>query len=135
MPDLAAIVGAEFDRWLHLFRKVSVAQGWQIEKGQFVCIVGPSGCGKSTLLKIIAGLDFFTSGEFAVRHGEGKDQPINNVVFQEYAIFPWRTVLENVAFGLEMRSISKKIRIEIARKWLQKVGLSKFANYLSLIHI
>ena len=101
----------------------------QIEEGQFVCIVGPSGCGKSTLLKIIAGLDYFTSGEFEVRHGAGKDQPINNVVFQEYAIFPWRTVLENVAFGLEMRGISKKIRTEIAREWLQKVGLSKFANY------
>ena len=57
----------------------------QIEEGQFVCIVGPSGCGKSTLLKIIAGLDYFTSGEFEVRYGEGKDQPINNVVFQEYA--------------------------------------------------
>ena len=101
----------------------------QIEEGQFVCIVGPSGCGKSTLLKIIAGLDYFTAGEFDVQHGEGKDQPINNVVFQEYAIFPWRTVLENVAFGLEMRGISKKIRTEIAREWLQKVGLSKFANY------
>ncbi len=101
----------------------------QIEEGQFVCIVGPSGCGKSTLLKIIAGLDHFTAGEFDVWHRDGKDQPINNVIFQEYAIFPWRTVLENVAFGLEMRGISKKIRTEIARDWLQKVGLSKFANY------
>jgi NitT/TauT family transport system ATP-binding protein len=91
--------------------------------------VGPSGCGKSTLLKIIAGLDHFSAGEFDVWHREGKDQPINNVIFQEYAIFPWRTVLENVAFGLEMRGISKKIRTEIARDWLQKVGLSKFANY------
>ena len=81
------------------------------------------------MLKIIAGLDYFTAGEFEVRHGEGKDQLINNVVFQEYAIFPWRTVLENVAFGLEMRGISKKIRTEIAQEWLQKVGLSKFANY------
>ena len=94
----------------------------QIEEGQFVCIVGPSGCGKSTLLKIIAGLDHFTAGEFDVRHREGKDQPINNVIFQEYAIFPWRTVLENVAFGLEMRGISKK-----SEQKLRETGFRKLA--------
>ena len=100
-----------------------------VEEGEFLCIVGPSGCGKSTFLRILAGLVTHTSGLVEIVAGDDPDKPLNNVVFQEYAIFPWKTVIDNVAFGLHMRGIDKKTRYKIARDWLERVGLSKFARY------
>ena len=97
--------------------------------GEFVCIVGPSGCGKSTFLRILAGLEPHTSGSVQIVPGLDRSKPLNNVVFQEYAIFPWKTVIDNVAFGLEMRGISRKDRYAVAEDWLDRVGLRKFANY------
>jgi NitT/TauT family transport system ATP-binding protein len=99
-----------------------------VQEGEFLCIVGPSGCGKSTLLRILAGLYEESSGEIAVHRTADNGRPVNSVVFQEYAIFPWRTALENVAFGLEMRDVPKKERMEIARQHLAKVGLERFAD-------
>jgi len=64
-----------------------------------------------------------------IRPGDDPSKPLNNVVFQEYAIFPWKTVLDNVAFGLQMRGFNKKQRYEIANDWLERVGLWKFADY------
>jgi NitT/TauT family transport system ATP-binding protein len=101
----------------------------EVTEGEFVCIVGPSGCGKSTFLRILAGLLPPTSGEFKIVPGEDTSKPLNNVVFQEYAIFPWKKVIDNVAFGLQMRGYSRKKRYEIANNWLDRVGLRKFANY------
>jgi NitT/TauT family transport system ATP-binding protein len=100
-----------------------------VEDGQFVAIVGPSGCGKSTFLRILAGLTQATSGNLTIVPGVDPSKPINNVVFQEYAIFPWKTVLQNVAFGLEMRGFGKKERNTIALEWIEKVGLKKFVDY------
>ena len=100
-----------------------------IEEGEFVCLVGPSGCGKSTFLRILAGLDDLSGGEARIVPGTDPKRPLNNVVFQEYAIFPWKTVLENVAFGLEMRGVPRAERLEIASSWLAKVGLKRFASY------
>ncbi|MBP7960804.1 MAG: ABC transporter ATP-binding protein [Caldilineaceae bacterium] len=97
--------------------------------GEFVCIVGPSGCGKSTFLRILAGLEPHTSGSVQIVPGLDRSKPLNNVVFQEYAIFPWKTVIDNVAFGLEMRGFSRKDRYAVAEDWLDRVGLRKFANY------
>ena len=102
---------------------------FDIEKGEFVSIVGPSGCGKSTFLRMLAGLETLTKGELKIHPGPEKCKPLNNVVFQEYAIFPWKNIIDNVAFGLQMRGISKKERYRIATDWLARVGLSKFANY------
>lgn len=100
-----------------------------VREGEFLCIVGPSGCGKSTLLRILAGLYEESSGEIIV-HGAAKNgRPVNSVVFQEYAIFPWRTALENVAFGLEMRDVPKKERMQIAQQHLARVGLERFADH------
>jgi len=102
----------------------------EIEDGEFVCIVGPSGCGKSTFLRIVAGLIPATSGDFRIvvdpDSAEGK--PLNNIVFQEYAIFPWKTVKDNVAFGLEMRNIPKEERYEISLDWIRRVGLTGFED-------
>src|SRR5947208_14076884 len=86
---------------------------FQIHEGEFVCIVGPSGCGKSTLLRMIAGLDRPSSGEIRFR-GDllTAPHPKISMVFQTFALLPWRTVLENVAFGLrsEERRVGKECR-------------------------
>lgn len=98
-----------------------------IADDEFVSFVGPSGCGKTTLLRIIAGLDTATSGEVRVDGDliSGPGQKIG-MVFQEYSLFPWQSVLKNVAFGLRMRGIGKEERFSIARKFISLVGLSQF---------
>ena len=95
--------------------------------GEFIGVLGPSGCGKSTVLRLIAGLapQFPpTSGTVCV-HGEpvAEPGPDRGFVFQDYANFPHRTVLDNVAFGLECRQVPKTERRERAREWIAKVGL------------
>lgn len=100
-----------------------------VADGEFVCVVGPSGCGKSTFLRMIAGLDDISAGSIRVAPGSDPRKPSNSVVFQEYAIFPWKTVIENVAFGLQMRGVPRRERDETARYWLDRVGLAKFASF------
>lgn len=97
--------------------------------GEFLSIIGPSGCGKTTLLRILAGLIKESHGEIIVRKPIINGRPFNSLVFQEYAVFPWRTAIENVVFGLEMFGIPKVERNEIANRYLGKVGLTKFADY------
>jgi NitT/TauT family transport system ATP-binding protein len=101
----------------------------EVAEGEFVCVVGPSGCGKSTFLRILAGLDHVTAGEARIVPGPDPKQPLNAVVFQEYAIFPWKTVLANVAFGPQMRGVGRAEREAIARAWIAKVGLERFEDY------
>jgi NitT/TauT family transport system ATP-binding protein len=101
-----------------------------IEESEFLCIVGPSGCGKSTLLNIIAGFLPPTTGEIRIGgktvSGYGMDR---GVVFQDFAqLFPWRTALGNVAFGLEMKGVPKAEREAVARRQLKLVKLDKFAD-------
>src|SRR2546426_3791874 len=103
---------------------------FDIEASEFLCIVGPSGCGKSTLLNVIAGFLAPTAGEIriggnAVR-GHGTDR---GIVFQDFAqLFPWRTALGNVAFGLEMKGVARQERERIAREQLALVKLDKFVR-------
>ncbi|HOX35761.1 MAG TPA: ABC transporter ATP-binding protein [Methanoregulaceae archaeon] len=96
---------------------------------EFVCVLGPSGCGKTTLLRMIAGLDAATSGEILLENERiaGPDPRIG-IVFQEYSLFPWRTVIDNVAFGPEMKGMGKEERYRIADKYLDLVGLQQFAK-------
>jgi len=101
-----------------------------MEESEFLCIVGPSGCGKSTLLNIIAGFLTPTAGEVRVAgqqvRGYGMDR---GVVFQDFAqLFPWRTALGNVAFGLEMKGMPKTEREKIAFEQLRLVKLENFAK-------
>jgi NitT/TauT family transport system ATP-binding protein len=97
-----------------------------IGKGEFFALLGPSGCGKSTLLHIIGGLNS-ASGKILINGEPVKGPGMNRgIVFQEYALFPWLTVLENVAFGLKMKGVAKKERLETAREYLALVGLSEF---------
>jgi len=99
----------------------------EVQEGEFLCIVGPSGCGKSTFLRILGGLITPSSGEISLQPGKA-DVPLQSIVFQEYAIFPWKTVIDNVAFGLQMRGIPRDERRKISLDWLRKVGLVKFAD-------
>jgi NitT/TauT family transport system ATP-binding protein len=96
---------------------------------EFICFLGPSGCGKTTLLRIIAGLDRATSGK-AVHddHEIREPDPKMAMIFQEYSLYPWRNVLENVVFGLELRGIAKDARIRDAEQYLDLVGLEGFAR-------
>ena len=100
-----------------------------IKENEFICVVGPSGCGKSTLLNIIAGLLEPTSGAVYLDgkkiEGTGVER---GVVFQGYALSPWRTVLKNVMFGLEMKRMPKDQAEEIARKYIKAVGLEGFEH-------
>ena len=100
-----------------------------IERGEFICLLGPSGCGKSTLLNAIAGFDPVNKGSVSIDGNEVKNPSINNVtIFQNYGLLPWRTVLKNVELGLESKKVPKSKRAEIAKKYLEMVKLSEFAN-------
>jgi len=104
---------------------------FRVETNQFVTVVGPSGCGKTTLLRIIAGLETLYKGQ-VILAGEvlrGRDPRIG-MVFQDYALFPWRTALQNVEFGLEVLGLSAKQRTAIAAEYLQQFGLSGFEHKL-----
>lgn len=95
---------------------------------EFVCVVGPSGCGKTTLLKLIAGLIEPSSGQILFFPDLPDRQQRTALMFQEHGLFPWMTVLDNVAFGLEMRGEVKKERENLSRSFIKKVGLSSFIN-------
>jgi NitT/TauT family transport system ATP-binding protein len=102
---------------------------FDVGNGEFVCLLGPSGCGKTTLLRIIAGLETLTSGEITLNGIPitGPD-PKRGMVFQQYSLFPWRTVMDNITFGLEMQGIKKvEARIQV-EKYIELVGLGQFKN-------
>jgi NitT/TauT family transport system ATP-binding protein len=101
----------------------------EVKAGEFMVIVGPSGCGKSTLLDLLGGLTLPTSGHILI---DGK--PITGpaldrgLVFQQYALFPWRTALKNIEFGLEAKGVGKRERAEKAEYFLAMVGLAGFGD-------
>ena len=98
-----------------------------VAAGEFVVLVGPSGCGKSTLLDLLAGLTEPTSGRLLL-HGKPIDGPglDRGIVFQQYALLPWRTALGNVEFGLEATGVPRRQRAARAREFLDLVGLTGF---------
>ena len=111
--EVVALNGANFD----------------IHENEFVCVVGPSGCGKSTLLNIIGGLEEPTEGRVLVDGQEVTGPgPDRGIVFQQYALFPWLTVLENVKFGLKLQGKSDKEAEEIALKYIKLVELQDFVH-------
>jgi len=100
-----------------------------VNRGEFACVVGPSGCGKSTLLKMTAGLDRPTSGEIRFC-GELVTGPHSKIgmVFQSFALFPWRTVVGNVEYGLEAQGVPKAERLDSVHKYLEMMGLSGYGH-------
>ncbi|MCX9074369.1 MAG: ABC transporter ATP-binding protein, partial [Candidatus Methanoperedens sp.] len=102
----------------------------ELKDGEFVCLLGPSGCGKTTLLRLVAGLDAPTEGELFLdgKKIEGVNKECG-FVFQEYVLFPWRTVKGNIEFGPEVRMVSKDEREKIAQHYIDLVGLRGFEDH------
>jgi NitT/TauT family transport system ATP-binding protein len=112
-------------------RRVLALDGADLEvrDGEFLCLLGPSGCGKSTLIFILAGLQTASAGRVTLYgrpvSGPGPDR---GVLFQQLALFPWRTAIDNVAFGLEMQGLSRARARARAQVFLELVGLAEFAQ-------
>jgi NitT/TauT family transport system ATP-binding protein len=113
-------------RHLHVFEDIS----FFVADGEFVSVIGASGCGKSTLLSIAAGLSKPSAGNIFIDgrriSGPGLDR---GIVFQEFALFPWLTVLGNIAFGLKAKGLSRAERVRVAMKYVRLVGLEGFEKY------
>ena len=97
-----------------------------IEENEFVAVVGPSGCGKTTLLNTIAGLLSPSSGQVSFEGVRNDSRPHAGIVFQDYALFPWRTVLKNIVYGLEERGLTRDKQLAIAQHYIGMVGLQGF---------
>ncbi len=97
----------------------------KIEDGQFVSVIGPSGCGKSTLLRIISGLDNATKGSVRIENNGSRNA---GFVFQEYALFPWMTVLENICLGPEIQGVAVSERIDKALSYIESFDLKGFED-------
>lgn len=100
-----------------------------VKEKEFIAIVGPSGCGKTTCLRMVAGLEFPTSGNIKVggRNVEGPG-PDRAVVFQQFALFPWKTVWENIDFGLKNRGLTKNERTASIERHIQMMGLAGYES-------
>lgn len=101
----------------------------EVRNGEFICLLGPSGCGKTTVLRIIAGLLPATSGSITLNgeeiSGPGSDR---GMVFQEFGLFPWRTVKRNIEFGLDIQKKGEQEKEEISKRYIELVGLTGFEN-------
>jgi NitT/TauT family transport system ATP-binding protein len=98
-----------------------------IAEGEFVCLVGPSGCGKSTFMRIVAGLLSPSGGELELNLGNDRLAPMS-MVFQDYGIFPWKTVEANIRVALQTRKVPRKEATARARQWLERMGLKGFED-------
>jgi NitT/TauT family transport system ATP-binding protein len=101
-----------------------------VERGEFVSLIGPSGCGKTTALRIVTGLLEPSAGQVLL-DGKASLEPSRDkaIVFQLFNLFPWRTALQNAAYGLEVQGVGKKERLERAREYLELVGLSDRSHH------
>jgi len=108
---------------------------FRVAPGEFLSLLGPSGCGKSTLVQIVGGLEAATSGKVRIQDPQNPAiaRPLGAdsvMVWQNLNLFPWRSVIDNVVFGLEMRGIAKADRYQKARALIASVGLRGFENHL-----
>ena len=113
-------------RPIHALKDVNL----QIHKGEFVCLIGASGCGKSTLLRIMGGFEPVSTGSARMYHAPIQEPgPERGMVFQDYGLFPWLTVRENIAFGPKQRGLPAARLKEISDRFVNMVGLGKFADH------
>ncbi|MBI3127513.1 MAG: ABC transporter ATP-binding protein [Candidatus Tectomicrobia bacterium] len=113
------------ERRVHALENINL----DIQDGEFLCLVGLSGCGKTTLLNILAGFVEITAGQVLMDGKPLNDDYDKGVVFQEYALFPWRTARKNVEYGLEIRKVPAEERKKIAMEYLRLVRLEEFADF------
>lgn len=121
-----------FENVTKRFSSLQVIDGFsrEVEKGELVALVGPSGCGKSTLLHIAAGLEMPSSGRMLVNGQPVQGpSPERMLMFQENALYPWQTLLQNVAMALEFQNVARREAQRQARDWLAKVNLAGFEDY------
>ena len=131
VEDVSKVWGGEDDNRVTALENIT----YRFRSRRFACLLGPSGCGKSTLLQIIGGLVKATSGQVRIEDPERARAPKplgadSVMVWQTLNLFPWRTVLENVAFGLEVRGIAREERDARARALITSVGLQGFEHHL-----
>lgn len=104
----------------------------RVEPGEFLTLLGPSGCGKTTLLRLIAGLEGVTSGAILVGGVDVTELPPHrrdtSIMFQDYALFPHKTLAENIGYGLKMRAVPRAERDMAAREWLERIGLAEMGE-------
>jgi NitT/TauT family transport system ATP-binding protein len=127
IPDGSKLVAAGVERQFISGKNRVHALGpldLTVADGEFVCLVGPSGCGKSTFLRIVNGLLPPTAGTLDLWMGEGKGG--TSMVFQDYGVLPWKTVLANVRFGLDIAKVPRREADARAREWIHRIGLSGF---------
>ncbi|EJN08691.1 ABC transporter ATP-binding protein [Herbaspirillum sp. YR522] len=124
-----ANVGKVFDlngRPIHALKDVNL----QIQKGEFICLIGASGCGKSTLLRIMGGFESVSTGQARLYHSPITEPgPERGMVFQDYGLFPWLTVRENIAFGPRQRGLPQARLKELTDHYLNMVGLGRFEGH------
>ena len=113
------------ERRVHALENINL----DVEDGEFLCLVGLSGCGKTTLLNILAGFVEITAGDVVMDGKPLTDDYDKGVVFQEYALFPWRTARKNVEYGLEVRKVPAEKRKRIALDLLRLFRLEDFADF------
>ncbi|OGS42767.1 MAG: nitrate ABC transporter ATP-binding protein [Euryarchaeota archaeon RBG_13_57_23] len=112
-------------------RQIKALEGFDLDvkEGEFVCLLGPSGCGKTTILRIVAGLETATGGDITVRGNKpGVAGQARGMVFQEFALFPWRTVRKNIEFGLEIKGVPEAEMQKMSSQLVDLVGLKGFEN-------
>jgi NitT/TauT family transport system ATP-binding protein len=98
-----------------------------VRDGEFLCLLGPSGCGKTTLLRVMAELESPSSGRIEMRHDD-PSRPLSAVVFQDYSVFPWKTIRENVVFPLLQNGFRRREAREVADHWLSQLDLTGFES-------
>lgn len=124
VSDLNKYYGTGENR-LHVIDDLNLS----VDKGEFIAVLGPSGCGKTTLIKLMDGLVNITSGTIRIGDREVTEPSMDvAMVFQTFQLFPWRSIIDNVALGLEIQGIPKDERHERAKEWIETVGLEGFED-------
>ena len=131
IEDVSKTYDAGRDRVVPALEKIHLA----IESREFVALLGPSGCGKSALLNIVAGLLAPSGGAVHFEGDRRAGQPATAMVFQEFALFPWRTVQKNVEFGLEELGVDAAARAREARRLIEVTGLDGFEQKFAALHL
>ena len=124
VENVGKIWGEESEESLEALKDIS----FTLESNEFLCILGPSGCGKSTLLNIMGRLEKPSHGRIDFWDIKDAAKPLTSIVFQEFALFPWKNVIENITLGLKFRGMPKELREELARGLVDIMRLRGFEN-------